>query len=190
MRRKKLTRLFIIVGLLLVAGYTLSLSDSVSQSVLHHLNSLGFFVDANAQDGTCVALEEVAAQVLAVDVTKTETGFHEQNPELSGIDCNLTATARSASADDYLAMADELKEALAAQGWQEDPTFIAYGPDEISLGFRKGLDSGLLIVGSALALDACVAEQATTDCDFGPDQRTYTITFSYTVQEVNQKSHL
>jgi hypothetical protein len=131
---------------------------------------------------TCNLLHNTAAELFESKVTQIETPFTEAELGLNGLDCKLTALKNSADAEDYVAMAQDLKAMLAIQGWREDETYIAYGPNEMTLALEKSGHSGLLTVGwQATPKAACFDNPTPAPCVKGATQRLYHITFSYSL---------
>ncbi|MDX1522887.1 MAG: hypothetical protein R3264_14765, partial [Anaerolineae bacterium] len=63
--------------------------------------------------------------------------------------------------------------------WQEDPTYIAYGPNQITLAFINGNNSGILEVGWQPATEAdCIAHRPAAVCQVKANHRLYTVTFT------------
>ena len=134
---------------------------------------------------TCETLQGMVSRLLDVEVTKTETPFADADLGLSGIDCNLTFPRSSTEDEDYLIIAQEVKADLETQGWHEDPTFIAYGPNEISLALTKNEQSGILTVGwQPATTPSCATKRALTICKM--ESRLYQVNFNFTIAPLGE----
>jgi hypothetical protein len=130
---------------------------------------------------TCTMLEDALTQMFKVDVVRIAAPFDDYDFGRSGIDCQLTVVRHSTDPEDFLTIADDLKAVLMELGWQEDLTYIAYGPSETSLAFRKNDQSGLLGVGWQPSAElSCLKGQPDTG-QRAYELRLYTISFSFTV---------
>jgi tetratricopeptide (TPR) repeat protein len=124
----------------------------------------------------CDDLSNAMAQALGVDVATAEAPFQDYVSGKAGTGCQATATGTGLDFENFMVVADTLREMLGYQGWQEDFMYAADGPTGTGTGFRRAGALCLLTVGWEPSEDAnCPQDQPISACQLAPEQQLYTI---------------
>ncbi len=128
----------------------------------------------------CSDLANAMAQTLGVEVAMmAETPFQDYISRETGSGCQATATGTGLDFEDFWSVAEDLKEMLNAQGWQEDISYMAGGPTGAGSGFRKDNGLCLLLAGWEPSEDAdCPTDKPIGLCELSTEQQLYTITLN------------
>jgi tetratricopeptide (TPR) repeat protein len=116
------------------------------------------------------------AQTLGVDVATAEAPFQDYVSRKAGTGCQVIATGTGLDFENFMAVADTLREMLRYQGWREDTMYVADGPTGTGTGFQRASELCLLTVGWEPSADAnCPQDQPISACQLAPEQQLYTI---------------
>jgi len=124
----------------------------------------------------CDDLANAMAQTLGVDVATAEAPFQDYVSGKAGTGCQAIATGTGLDFENFMVVADTLREMFRYQGWREDFMYAADGPTGTGTGFRRAGELCLLIVGWEPSEDAnCPQDQPISACQLAPEQQLYTI---------------
>ncbi|MFB0537654.1 MAG: hypothetical protein ACETWR_22025 [Anaerolineae bacterium] len=133
----------------------------------------------------CDYLVGAMAYTLGVDVATAEAPFQDYTTGNTGTGCQATATGTGLDFEDFTVVADDLREVLKTQGWQEDFMYAADGPTGTATGFRKANGLCLLTAGWKPSEDAhCPQDKPVSECQLTPEQQLYTVAL-HCAQEVS-----
>jgi len=124
----------------------------------------------------CDDLANAMAQTLGVDVATAEAFFQDYVSGKAGTGCQAIATGTGLDFENFMAVADTLREMFRYQGWREDSMYAADGPTGTATGFQRASELCLLTVGWEPSEDAnCPQDQPISECQLAPEQQLYTI---------------
>ena len=124
----------------------------------------------------CSDLANAMAQTLGVEVATAEAPFQDYISGKAGTGCQATAKGTGLDFENFVVVADALREMLRYQGWQEDSMYAADGPTGTGTGFQRAGELCLLTVGWEPSADAdCPQDQPISACQLAPEQQLYTI---------------
>jgi len=105
-----------------------------------------------------------------------EAPFQDYVSGKAGTGCQATATGTGLDFENFMVVADALREVLRYQGWREDTTYMADGPTGTGAGFHRAGGLCLLTVGWEPSEDAdCPQDQPISACQLTPEQQLYNI---------------
>ena len=125
---------------------------------------------------SCAALAETVGHRLGVRATTDEAPFLDPFNGKSGTSCRITATGNGTVFKAPSTTADQLRELLEGQGWQEDSQYVADGPTGTATAYRQGNRFCLVSVVWEPAKEAnCPEDQPISECQLTPEQKLYTV---------------
>ena len=124
----------------------------------------------------CENLANAMAQTLGVDVATAEAPFQDYVSGKGGTGCQAIATGTGLDFENFMVVADALREMLKYQRWREDLMYAADGPTGTATSFQRAGELCLLTVGWEPSEDAnCPQDQPISACQLAPEQQLYTI---------------
>lgn len=124
----------------------------------------------------CANLQDTVAQTLGLEATEEITPFTDPLSGESGFGCQITVTGTGEDLANFVAVAENLKAALTAQGWTEDFQYLADSPMGTAAGLQHDNQLCLLTVEWTPSEDAnCPNDQPISACELLPEQQLYTV---------------
>ena len=120
----------------------------------------------------CSMLADELANLVSVEVTRSEEIFEDLGSKITGTGCQVAATGTGVDIDDPIKVEFALREVLFLRGWLTDQSTIASGPQGQILGYRQA-DKICLLHESWGPSDEveCPSDQPLYTCDYSPEQQ-------------------
>jgi hypothetical protein len=137
----------------------------------------GMFVQAIPVDeAECEAIRAQLAGAFNVEVERFENVFRSEIAGLYGTACIVGATGTGADFEDFLDVADTMRQVLSDAGWTENIAYLADGPTGTAFGYEMNGQLALGRVEWHPADEAdCPPDEPITECPLQPEEQIFTI---------------
>jgi hypothetical protein len=123
----------------------------------------------------CRALATLLTQTGLV-FTATQAPFQDQIAGGTGAGCHTPASATGENVPDMAALAGQVRDLLAADGWGEDGEYAATSAVGMAAAFRKEAALCLFSLGWQPSPDArCPSDRPVGECRLTPQQKLYSV---------------
>jgi hypothetical protein len=124
----------------------------------------------------CEAIQMAVDEALGVSTTLSEAAFVNTIANQEGQACLITATGTGEDFGNFLDVAQSLRGVLEAEGWTENPAYVADSPTGTAFAYESGNQLAFVSVDWQPSEDAeCPENQPISACELEPSQQLYTI---------------